>query len=176
MENFNKVYAENHKSILGYINSKIHDFELAQEMANDVFIKLSTRLHTFDETKASLKTWVTTFAKNAVIDHYRRKKIQLMSIDNSNDHNDEKSLTLADTLKDKTLTPYDQLKNKELKDNIEEVIYNLKKRNFDVAYYFFIEQLSYEEIADVLNLSLGTIKGQLFRARKEMQKSLVLSN
>jgi RNA polymerase sigma-70 factor (ECF subfamily) len=173
MQDFNKVYEDNYKIVLSFVAQRLNNFELAEEITNDVFIKLSKCLDSFDETKASIRTWVMTFAKNAVIDEYRRRKLETISLNKDIDNADSKSTSLADRLKCDSQTPMEVLNSKEKLQAIDNAIDGLSKTDFEIAYYFFKEELSYQEISKVMNISLGTVKGKISRARKALQSKLV---
>ena len=170
---FNKIYNDNHKIVLGYVAQKLNNYTLAEEITNDVFIKLSDCLDSFDEERASIRTWVMTFAKNAVIDQYRKRKLETISLNKDNDNGDNKSTTLANKIVCDTQTPYEALNSKEKMLIIDNAISDLSNTDFEIAYYYFKEELTYQEICDVMNISLGTVKGKISRARKALQKKLV---
>lgn len=173
MKDFNKIYNDNHKIVLGYVAQKLNNFTLAEEITNDVFIKLSTRLNTFDKEKASIRTWIMTFAKNAVIDQYRKRKLDTISLNKDMDDGENKSMSLVNRIVCNTQTPLEALNSKETMSNIDNAINNLSKRDFEIAYYFFKEELTYQEISETMNISLGTVKGKISRARKSLQGKLV---
>jgi RNA polymerase sigma-70 factor (ECF subfamily) len=176
MNNFNEIYEDNHRIVLSYVSQKLNDYTLAEEITNDVFIKLSNCLDSFNEEKASMRTWIMTFAKNAVIDQYRKRKLETISLfkNTVNSGTDENTFqSVGDKLICKIQTPYEALNSKEKMSTIENAIADLSKTDFEVAYYFFTEELSYAEISEVMNISLGTVKGKISRARKSLQAKLV---
>lgn len=170
MKDFNKIYDDNHKIVLSYVANKLNDYTLAEEITNDVFIKLSKCLDTYNEDKASILTWIMTFAKNAVIDQYRKHKLETISL---NKDIEENGLNLENRLKSNNPTPIELLDSKERMSNIDDAIVALSKTDFEIAYHYFKEELSYQEISKVMNISLGTVKGKIARARKSLQEKLV---
>ena len=173
MEDFNKIYNDNHKIVLGYVAQKLNDYSLAEEITNDVFIRVNNTLHTFDEEKATIRTFIMASAKNAVIDQYRKRKLETISLNKDLENDDSKSMTLANRIVCNTPTPYEALNSKERMEGIDNAIANLSKTDFEIAYYFFKEELSHQEICEEMNLSLGTVKGKIFRAKKVLQENLV---
>jgi RNA polymerase sigma-70 factor (ECF subfamily) len=173
MEDFNKIYNDNHKIVLGYVAQKINDYSLAEEITNDIFIRLSNCLDSFDEERASIRTWIMTFAKNAVIDQYRKRKLETISLNKDNDNGENKSMTLENKIVCNIQTPYEALNSKDTMSNIDNAIGDLSKTDFEIAYRYFKEELSYAEISEVMNISLGTVKGKISRARKALQEKLV---
>ena len=172
MENFNKVYADNHKMVLNFINMKVNEFTTAEELTNDVFMKVYKHLANFDEDKASMSTWVMNIAKNTVIDHYRKAKLETVSVDKENE-NGESGYATWNLLNVANIpTPLNKIIGDEIGDMIQGEISSLDGKYKDVADLFFNEELSYEEIADRLMLPLGTVKGQISRARKKLTEKL----
>ena len=94
MEIFNQIYSDNHKRVLNFITMKINDNLIAEELTNDVFMSLYKHLNSFDETKASMTTWIMNFAKNKVIDHYRKVKLNAISLNKEIDDNNTSFIDL----------------------------------------------------------------------------------
>lgn len=170
MKNFNKLYNEYHKYVLNQISFKINDNELAQEITNDIFMRIYNTLDKFDEGKASMKTWITSITRNAIIDFYRKRKIEMLSLNNDDSDYD----TLENKIKSDASNPHELLSSKEAINTIEEAMYSLNKNDFEIAYYFFKEELNYDEIAKQLDMPLGSVKGKIHRVRKTLQTKLTL--
>ncbi len=79
----------------------------------------------------------------------------------------------CDIFVDNNQTPIEVLNSKEKLQTIDNAIGDLSKTDFEIAYYYFKEELSYQEISEVMNISLGTVKGKISRARKSLQSKLV---
>ena len=173
MENFNEIYSANHKMILGFIIRKVNDLHIAEELTNDVFMKVYNNLHKYDSDKSAMRTWIMNITSNTVIDYYRKKKLQTISLNKDFDNGEDKSTSLIDKFVCHTPTPYEKLNSKEKMNKIDNVISSLSKSEFEVAYYYFKEELSYQEIADVMQINLGTVKAKLSRARKSLKEKLV---
>lgn len=71
----NKIYEDYHMKVLRYIQGKVNDYYLAEDICSDVFVKVYEKLDTFDETKASISTWIFTITRNKLIDYYRSRKV-----------------------------------------------------------------------------------------------------
>lgn len=174
MENFNEIYNANYKMILGFVIRKVNDLQLAEELTNDIFMKVYNHLHNFDSKKSAMKTWIMNITSNTVIDYYRKKKLDTISLNKDNDNGEDKSTSLIDKLVCHIPTPYQTLDSKERMNKIDRVIAELSNSEFEVAYYYFKEELTYQEIADVMKINLGTVKAKLSRARKSLQVKLEL--
>ena len=74
MENFNNIYADNYNKVLGWIRYKVGSIEVAEELTQDVFMKVHKNLTDFDPDKSAIGTWVMNITKNTIIDHWRTEK------------------------------------------------------------------------------------------------------
>lgn len=70
-----QLYEEYHMKVLRYIQSKVNDYYLAEDLCSDVFVKVYEKIDTFDEKKASISTWIFTITRNKLIDYYRTRKV-----------------------------------------------------------------------------------------------------
>lgn len=172
MEKFNKIYGDNHKLVLKYVINKIKDVVVSEEITNDIFMKVYNNLDNYDSEKSSMKTWIINITSNTVIDYYRKKKLETISINKDIDNGEGKSTSFVNKLVDKTQTPFEALHSKERMMRIDDKIFELGKKDFEIAYFFFKEELNYQEIADVLVIPLGTVKARISRVKKKLQLKL----
>lgn len=176
MESFNLIYSENHKLVLNFILMKIGDISMAEELTNDVFMKVHKHLKRFDENKASMRTWIINITKNTVIDYYRKKKMNTISIDdtysfnNLDNNNNKANQTYLNMVTNSN--PHKEMVTSESIDLIKESLLYLNKNTRKVAELYFLKELTYNEICNTLNISLGNVKSTIFRARKILIKKL----
>lgn len=71
----NQIYEDYHMKVLRYIQCKVNDYYLAEDLCSDVFVKVYEKLDTFDDKKASISTWIFTITRNKLIDYYRTRKV-----------------------------------------------------------------------------------------------------
>lgn len=69
-----KIYTGYHSKVMGYLCSKLNDQMLSEELCEDIFLKIYERISQFDETKASLSTWIFTITRNTLTDYYRTRR------------------------------------------------------------------------------------------------------
>lgn len=169
MESFNEVYTKNHKVVLNYVNYKINNFVIAEELTNDVFMRVHKHLDRYDSKKSAMSTWVMNIASNIVIDHYRKVKKETISLDSPMDENSNWSL--MDTMKTST-NPQKRMIDGELSDRIQNEISSLPENYRKVSELFFNQQLNLNEISQQLNIPIGTVKGQISRARTKLTNKL----
>lgn len=174
MEDFNKIYAKSHKSILNFILRKVNSQVIAEELTNDVFMKVYNHLENYDESRSTMNTWIMNITSNTIIDYYRKKKLETLSLDKEifGDYNGDKAPTFIDRLHSKDKTPFEKISISEGVEHIQDVIGDLPEKYALIAELFFNQEYSYEEIAKRLDVPLGTVKGQISRARKLLTSKL----
>ena len=111
MEDFNKIYNKSHKSILNFILRKVNSQMIAEELTNDVFMKVYNHLENYDESKSAMNTWIMNITSNTIIDYYRKKKLETISLNKDmRDYHGEKTLTFIDKVHSKDKTPCQLMK------------------------------------------------------------------
>lgn len=73
MTELEKIYREYHGKVLGYLRNKINSPAIAEDLCSDVFLKITERIDSFDEQKASLSTWVYCIMRNTLYDYFRTR-------------------------------------------------------------------------------------------------------
>ena len=80
MQTFNEIYSEYYSYVLNFISQKVSR-DVAEELTNDVFMKVNNNLDRFNPEKSKMSTWIISIAKNAIIDNFRKVKLQTTSIE-----------------------------------------------------------------------------------------------
>ena len=169
---FNKVYVENRKTILTYITYKLgrNNNEIAEDLCEDTFIKASKYLDTFDESKSKLSTWLHNIANCVIVDHIRAEKNRRNTIAISDYIDNESGAEwLQISSGDKT---DEEVHNNETLESINNSLMNLKPKYQQIAQLYFVEEYSYNEIAQMLNIPLGNVKVLILRCRAMLQAEL----
>jgi RNA polymerase sigma factor (sigma-70 family) len=138
----------------------------AEDLTLEAFGKAFKNLHQYSPTYA-FSTWLFKIASNNCIDFLRKKKGVTISIEN-----DSEQLEMSETakLKAKDLNPEERLIRKQKAILLHKVVRRLKPHYQTLVELRYFNELSYEEIAMELQLPLGTVKAQLFRARQMLFK------
>jgi len=145
-----------------------HNAEDARDLGQEVFIKVFSLLDRFDENYA-FSSWLFRIATNHCIDHLRRQRMRFLSLDGEvGADGEEYELQLPST----DPSPQTVLECKELLACLEEVIAELPPHYRAITLLRHDQQLSYEEIATILGLPLGTVKARIHRARRQIQQLL----
>ncbi len=162
-----KAYAElmvrYRDSIYFMLLKMVNNKDDADDLTIEAFGKAFKRLHQYTPNYA-FSTWLFKIATNNCIDFIRRKKTNTFSIDKTfeNDEGSEMSIDL----RSETLDPEENVMKKEKVRHMREVVEKLKPRYRVLVELRYFEELSYEEISQKLELPIGTVKAQLFRARE----------
>lgn len=136
------------------------------DIAQDVFISVWKNIKSFD-TVRDFYPWVRKITINACYEELRRRKGHLeSSLDDVEE--DEPSIDLPD----KTYSPADILDKIELREMVEKALNSLPEHYRVTLWLRIIENLSYEEIAETLNINIGTVKSRISTARKMIQDRL----
>ena len=168
-----KAYAElmnNYKDSLYFMLLKMtsnpHD---AEDLTIEAFGKAFKKLHQYTPDYA-FSTWLFKIASNNCIDFIRKKKKYTFSIDQGID--DELGTELAKRIPAEELDPEEELVKKQKIKLMHDVVEKLKPHYRTLIELRYFSEFSYEEISEELNLPLGTVKAQLFRAREFLYQIL----
>lgn len=162
-----KAYAElmgrYHDSVYFMLLKMVNNKDDADDLTIEAFGKAFKRLSQYTPNYA-FSTWLFKIASNNCIDFIRRKKMVTFSIDRTfeNDEGGEMNMDL----KASGLNPEENIIKKQKSKHMHEIVDKLKPRYRVLVEMRYFEELSYEEIAEKLELPLGTVKAQLFRARE----------
>lgn len=153
---------------LRMVNDEVESYDLTQEVFLKVFRKIKNYEHTY-----SFYTWLYRITVNCCIDFLRRKKRHIQGISLSgNIHDDSSEAGKEQDIPDHTFIPEDALVNKELSEVLQAAINQLSEKLRSIIILKEVEGFSYDEIAEVLECSRGTVKSRLFRARERLKDLL----
>lgn len=139
----------------------VHNKDDAEDLTMEAFGKAFKNLANY-EPDFAFSTWLFKIANNNAIDHIRRQHNKTISIDSQGrDTEDDTPLQLQSDTPD----PEEEMIQKQKTELLKMVVNQLKPRYCRLVQLRYFEEYSYEEIAETLNLPLGTVKAQLFRAK-----------
>lgn len=145
--------------LLKMVNNPVDADDLTMEAFGKAFKNLDQYTPNF-----AFSTWLFKIASNNCIDHIRKKRGTTVSLDQSVDGDD--SLTPSSLIQSDTLDPELSMINQQKITMMHDVVSKLKPRYRDLIQLRYFKQYSYEEISVQLELPIGTVKAQLFRARE----------
>ena len=169
INNINTIYHKYYKQVYYFILVRVGNRnDLAEDLTQDTFVKISKHLETYDVYLAKLNTWIYTIAKNVIIDYVRTAHAdRSVSVENFVDaETGKETYQIADSNNN------DSIENKELSEAINKAMSNLKPKYRKIAELFFIEQKQYQEISEILDIPMGSVKAMISRVRAMLQESL----
>ena len=164
---FEELVRRYQRPIVSYVYRMLNDYEASLDVTQEVFIKVFNSLERY-RCDYKFSTWVYRIAHNAAIDHIRRNSLNAQSIETEN--GDGAYQIQIESL---NATPEQERERSEWRTEIETVVKKLPAAYRDLILLRHSRDLSYDEIAEVTNLPLGTVKNRLFRAREMMRGLLV---
>ena len=150
-------------SIFFMLLKMVNNRDDADDLTIEAFGKAFNKLHQYTPNYA-FSTWLFKIASNNCIDFIRKKKKKTISIDQPIGNDDESGLTLD--IKSTGLDPEEQYMKEQKHKLMREVVQKLKPRYRTLVELRYFKEYSYDEISKELDLPLGTVKAQLFRARE----------
>ncbi len=155
--------------VFSLIYRMVRDRELAEDLAQETFVKVLNALDTY-RPEFKFSSWIFKIANNATIDHLRRRQLDTLSLEGAPEATSpDRVEATALQLSDKAETPLQELEARELGSAIERAIAKLRPEYRACIILRHIEDRPYEEIAEILDLPLGTVKTYLHRARAELK-------
>ena len=168
-DGFEELVRRYQRPIVAYVYRMVGDYDAALDLAQEVFIKVYGSLARY-RPEFKFSTWIYRIAHNAAVDHLRRvgsARAGEMEFECEDGHTFEKPLA------SRSLTPEQETERGERRAEIEEVVAQLPHAYRELIVLRHSHDLSYDEIAEVTNLPLGTVKNRIFRAREAMRELLV---
>ncbi len=174
-EAFSWLITKYHQPIFSVIARTIPDPADAADLTQDVFIKIYRGIGGF-HGEASLRTWIYRIALREASNQrrwWRRHKRQEITIESeANESNDGHSFCLKETLVDTHESPFDHAAHEEVRARVEDGLRQIPEPFRTVVVLRDIEGFSYEEVAEILDINLGTVKSRLMRGRAHLKDRL----
>jgi RNA polymerase sigma-70 factor (ECF subfamily) len=162
-EAFRLIFDRYSRPVLGFIFDMVGDRSLAEDLAQETFVRAYRGLQTLrEETK--LSTWLFGIARNCAREQLRSRRRDAANV--------EIDAEPAFELHDHARTPSGQLLDKELSGVIQTALARLDEDKRTVFTLKVLQQRSYEEIAEITGFSVGKLKTDLHRARAEMRRRI----
>ena len=145
----------------------------AQDLTQDVFIRVYRTMGSYNLEKGAFTTCLTTLTRNLLVDHFRRSKQDRItdSIDAGLREEDD-SLSLGDRLEDPRPTPDDRLASKETQKMVQMALAKISPDLREAVILRDLQDMDYKEIATVLRVPEGTVKSRINRGRMELARLL----
>jgi RNA polymerase sigma-70 factor (ECF subfamily) len=160
------------RPVFSLVFRMVRDRETAEDLSQETFVKVLNNLDRYSP-EFKFSSWLFKIANNLTIDHLRRRRIDTISIEGAPDAvtaESARATSIAVVSGDES--PLEELESKELGTAIERAIGKLRPEYRACIMLRHVEDKSYEEIAEIVKLPLGTVKTYIHRARHELRTAL----
>ena len=147
--------------------------EDAEDLTQDVFIKMYRTLSSYDLERGAFMTWTTTITRNLLVDHFRKTKQERMtdSLDAApSEHED--ALPLSERVADPSPAPDSRAQSQQVGEAVHQALQKLSPDLREAVILRDLQDLDYKEIATVLKVPEGTVKSRINRGRAELARLL----
>lgn len=147
--------------------------DTAEDLTQEVFIRVYRTIATYNIEKGAFSTWLTTLTRNLLVDHFRRGRQDRVtdSIDASVT-DDPDSLALSERLRDPGPSPADRLASQETQKMVQRALARISPDLREAVILRDLQDMDYKEIAQVLKVPEGTVKSRINRGRMELARLL----
>ncbi len=164
---FEELMRKYEKKIFSFVIRMVRNEEVAIDLTQDFFIKIFTVLDKYNfEFKFS--TWAYRICYNLVIDHIRKNQSPVNSLDDD-------SISSKEMLSSENVIRHDGFNNlsqEETRLYIWQMVENIPAKFRELILLRYIQELKYEEIAEITELPVGTIKNRIFKAKEILKKEM----
>jgi RNA polymerase sigma-70 factor (ECF subfamily) len=161
MEAFDELVKRYRNDVFGLAFHYIRNREEAWDMAQEVFIKAYNAIGRFRGDSA-FKTWLLRITANRCKDFFKKRKLATVAMEN----------TVVEQTVSGGVTPEEKLRSTELGNAIEEALNSLSEKHRSAFILREFEGMSYDDMAEVMGCSTGTVMSRLHHARKKLQQTL----
>ena len=161
---YQKIYEAFSRKILNFVYRMVNSPEEAEDLTQETFVVVYKKLKSLKDRR-KFEPWIYRIARNFVYQKYRTRTPQAVSID-AMDEEGRRETELADERKN----PDEAFQMQELENVVSTVIADLPEKYREVFVLSALQNLSYQEIADIVGRSLPSIKTDIHRARLEVRK------
>jgi len=145
----------------------------AQDLTQEVFVKMYRTLNTYDAGRGAFVTWVTAMTRNLLVDHFRRTKQERLtdSLDGTPSERDD-AMPLSEQIHDSRPTPDARAETQQLGEAVHRALGRLSPDLREAVILRDLQDMDYKEIATVLKVPEGTVKSRINRGRAELARLL----
>ena len=145
----------------------------ADDLTQEVFIKMYRTLNSYDVERGAFMTWVTTVTRNLLVDHFRKARQERVtdSLDTPQSEQDD-AMPLGERIPDKGPSPDTRVQSREAKEAVHVALQKLSPELREAVILRDLQDMDYREIATVLRVPEGTVKSRINRGRAELARLL----
>ena len=153
------IYTQYRDKVFGFVRSKIVNQTEAEDIVQTVFLKVYSNLDKYDETKASLSTWIYTITRNTVYDYLKEKRGHPV-------------LELVDNTVDSAEEPDDSLLNQEVLEELACALQKLPQNQRDIIILIYYHGKPKTEVAKILDITYGQLRYLHDKALSRLKETL----
>ena len=161
-----------HKRVYGLCYRFTGNYTDAEDLTQDVFLKLYSNLSSFDVGRGSLQVWITTMTRNLLVENFRRTKNQRATSSLDEGWETLEELRPIDRLVARDRSPHELAAQKELSRMVQEALAKVSVELREAVILRDLQDMDYKEIAQVLAIPEGTVKSRISRGRAELARLL----
>ncbi|MGL5694420.1 MAG: RNA polymerase sigma factor [Peptostreptococcaceae bacterium] len=155
-----ELISKYYKEIYIYVYKQTSDKEISMDLTQDIFISMLKSLHSFDESKASFRTWLYRISTNKVVDYFRSRNY--------------KYNTLVDSIEDSDIEDSSDfvidLERKEDVEKVQGIVNKLSSKNQEIFRLKIFLESTFLEISQILQISESTVKTKYYSIIKKIRK------
>ncbi|MFQ5890123.1 MAG: sigma-70 family RNA polymerase sigma factor [Gemmatimonadota bacterium] len=160
------------RPVFSLVYRMVRDRELAEDLSQDVFVRTFNNLRRYDPSY-KFSSWLFKIAYNLTIDHLRKRELDTVSIHGTPDAvTEERRQATSIVIESIDERPDERVEARELAGELEAAITRLRPDYRTAILLRHVEGRAYEEIAQIMDIPLGTVKTYIFRARRELRETL----
>lgn len=174
MMTFEEIYKTHYSKVKYVINKIVKNTMDAEELASETMIRVHKALPTYREELSKLSTWIVNIATHAAIDHIRKKKLNTIALDEVHfnwENGEDSSNDNFIALKCDAVNPEEKMIENEVRQVMDANFNQLNKSDQNIATLHYFDGLSYEEIAVLMQMPLGTVKAKIHKARVRLMEA-----
>ena len=165
---FERIISAHKQRVMNIAYRFLQNSSDAEDVTQEVFIRTYSSLRSYNP-QFKFSTWLYRIASNFIIDHWRKKKIDVFSLDHQKKLDRDLPPIQVPADEESIVTKFE---TSQLRDRIERTLERIPSSLREVFVWRHINELSYEEIAEIKGLPTGTIKNRVFQA-KELIRNLL---
>ena len=145
----------------------------AEDLTQEVFIKIYRTLNTYDVERGAFMTWVTTMTRNLLVDHFRKTKNERITDSlEATPSGHEDAMPLSERIPDQGPTPDAGVQSRETSEAVHQALQKLSPELREAVILRDLQDMDYRQIATVLRVPEGTVKSRINRGRAELARLL----
>jgi RNA polymerase sigma-70 factor (ECF subfamily) len=165
---FQQIYKQYKNDVINVINMKVKDLATSEDLCSEAFMKVYNNIEKYDESKAKFNTWLYTIVNNHVIDYLRKESANMKQTVLTSDFVNENG---KETFQIESIDNA-VMENDELKNSIYKALRTMKSSYRKIAIMHYLNGNKLQEISDILDMPLNSVKVNLMRVREVLQVEL----